>query len=159
VVSRIYANAEVLAEKLHRSGVLTDKSQFNDFIRGFTTFFPLFDFINVPGTEDVVKGKVEGTFVLNVYDCHCRRVIFGSANSSELYNNLLYHAAKDPQTFPLVEIMDIVNPLDSASVESSSFTKLFQIAKADEACHEQPERYVQRWCSPTITHLVLDRKW
>lgn len=144
VIARIYANAEVLAEKFLRSGILTDKSSFDDFTRGFTTLTPLFDFVNVPGPEEVVRGKIESTFLLNVHDCHCRRLIFGSANSSELYNSLLFHAAKDPKTFPIVEIMDVANSEEVSVVESSGFTKLFQVAKADKSYYyHRPGRYAQ----------------
>lgn len=60
IVCRIYANVRGLSEVLVRSGAITEVTDFEEFVRGFTRGKVLFDFVDVGPGKDRADDKIIG---------------------------------------------------------------------------------------------------
>ncbi|KAI9890944.1 MAG: hypothetical protein M1814_003445 [Vezdaea aestivalis] len=98
IIARVYANLKGLADALYRAGVIEHQQKMIEFARGFTSSKPLFDFIDVGTGKDRADSKMTGQFAccskakshecpteqfkLNVYDCHCKQILFGCSHDN-----------------------------------------------------------------------------
>jgi hypothetical protein len=61
-VVRVYANVRNIADGCAKAGIITYPGQLEDFVRGFTSTDPLFDFVDVGTAKDAADEKVVGEY-------------------------------------------------------------------------------------------------
>jgi hypothetical protein len=61
-VVRVYANVRSIADACAKAGIINYPSQLEDFVRGFTSTDPLFDFVDVGTAKDAADEKVVGEY-------------------------------------------------------------------------------------------------
>jgi hypothetical protein len=62
VVVRVYANVRSIGDACVKAGIISHPSQLEDFVLGFNSAHPLFDFIDVGTAKDAADGKVVGEY-------------------------------------------------------------------------------------------------
>lgn len=62
VVVRVYANVRSITDACVKAAIITHPSQMDEFILGFNSANPLFDFIDVGTAKNAVDGKVVGEY-------------------------------------------------------------------------------------------------
>jgi len=139
VIIRIYANVERLRGRLKHGSLL------KDFMRGFTTVAPLFDFMDVPASENIVEEKVAAVFQLHLNNYHCRRILFGSGRGSR-YSDLLYGSALNPQNLDRITFLEVTDDTQEQTPGTSSFNELFRTFEPEELQESPPPKSPQRYC-------------
>ncbi|KAL4878870.1 hypothetical protein BJY04DRAFT_194781 [Aspergillus karnatakaensis] len=88
IVTNMYVNMKGLCEACVRGGITTDPSVLDDFARGFTSSYPLFNFVDVGPGNDAAHDKIKEIFKLNLYNCHCHQIFMGCSDESPYFQTL-----------------------------------------------------------------------
>ncbi|KAL4871052.1 hypothetical protein BDV12DRAFT_36930 [Aspergillus spectabilis] len=88
IMTNIYVNMKGLCDACVRGGITTDPSVLDEFARGFTSSFPLFDFVDVGAGKDAAHDKIKEIFKLHLYNCHCHQIFLGCSDESPYFQTL-----------------------------------------------------------------------
>ncbi|KAL6712703.1 hypothetical protein ACLMJK_000645 [Lecanora helva] len=145
IVTRIYANLKGLGEACRKAGLIDRSERIEDFARGFTGSKQLFDFVDVGQGKDRADDKLSEIFKLHLYDCHCRRIIFGCSHDNG-YARLLEDIV-EPSTLGKITLLEGV-PFERElaqlkfKYEATRFEGLFRPSKID-VYQQAPDPSVQ----------------
>jgi hypothetical protein len=131
VMVRVYANLKWLSDTLYKTGNIQTPSLLEDFARGFTTTYALFDFVDVGYGKDRADCKMSETFKLFLSDYHCRQILFGCSHDNG-YARLLEQFVDDQAAKTRVTLMEGV-PFEKELVvlpfQMKKFDGIFKDAK------------------------------
>ncbi|KAM0424480.1 hypothetical protein ACHAPT_010405 [Fusarium lateritium] len=88
VVTCIYANMKGMGNTYKQSEVLSDLSDWYEFVCGFNMVDPLFDYVNAGNGKECADYKIKTVFRHHFDNVHCRRIVLG-ASADNGYARLL----------------------------------------------------------------------
>ncbi|EXJ70670.1 uncharacterized protein A1O5_05660 [Cladophialophora psammophila CBS 110553] len=82
IVIRVYANLRGLSKLYSDMSILHTITAFSQFVLGFNKAHPLCDFIDAGNHKEAADSKLKENLSLNIYNVHCKRVLFGGSSDN-----------------------------------------------------------------------------
>ncbi|CEJ58255.1 C-x8-C-x5-C-x3-H type zinc finger protein [Penicillium brasilianum] len=153
IMMKIYLNAKGFGEQCARNGILPDSGAIHDFIRGFNETMSCSEIVDVGSGKNSAHNKIQETFQVFLYNCHCHQIFVGCPSNTE-YALFLEDVSKDNDLtgrVSLVEGVTFERELDAvkSSYRIAKFPDVFRSAKMAPAWAAAP------WKSTLPTRSVL----
>ncbi|KAJ5697951.1 hypothetical protein N7488_011635 [Penicillium malachiteum] len=133
IITKLYLNVKGFAENCARSSIISDPALIHDFIRGFNETMSYSEIVDIGSAKNKANDKIQETFQVFLYNCHCHQVFVGCASNPE-YARFLEDTLTDGDItgrVSLIEGLTFEKELDTvkSSYRIAKFPEVFRSTK------------------------------